>query len=285
MADPNLFQPTPAQPAEVDPRKAIAERYLQRARAELADKEKEQKAKHHAPPRRAGQSDKPVGLGELRPRIAGSTLIHLILLMPVTIVASLMMVWCLVLLEFHMVVGRTIVMPAGILLILSLSYMTAYYLGIIESTSHGETNPDEALHGNWQDWFWQMPATVGVFAMSAGIGYLISLPFPGSRWMVIGISVLLLYPFMQLSSLETGSPFAPFSWQMTQTLFTRPIMWGTVYAAAFLLAMLLAATAKAVWRDPPYFTVTVMGPLVAVSLLIYGLVLGTAARWLSLKGR
>jgi hypothetical protein len=270
-----------SEPLEVDPRKALAERYMQRARAELAAKETDRPKPRQADVR----SSSPVAVGDLWPRISGSTFIHLILLMPVAAVSAVMAVWCLVLLEFSLIVGRIIVMPAGILLMLSISYAMAYYLGVIESTSHGETTPDEALRGTWQDWFWQLPATAGVFSMAAGIGYLVSLPFPSNRWVVIGITTLVLYPLMQLSSLETGSPFTPFSLPMTKTLFRHPLMWLSIYAASFLGAMLVAGVARVAWRDPPYLTAAVLGPVLACVLLVYGLILGLAARWLSLKGQ
>jgi F0F1-type ATP synthase membrane subunit c/vacuolar-type H+-ATPase subunit K len=121
--------------------------------------------------------------------------------------------------------------------------------------------------------------------MAAGIGYLVSLPFPANRWMVIGITTLVLYPMMQLTSLENGSPFAPFSWPMAKTLFTHPLMWIAVYAVTFLIALTVGGIARAAWRDPPYFTAVIMGPVLVVVILIYGLILGTAARWLSLKGQ
>jgi hypothetical protein len=276
MADQNVHEP-----AEADPRKALAERYMQRARAELAAKEIERPKSLRANVR----STEPVAISDFWPRFSGSTFIHLILLMPVLTTAALMAVWCLVLLEFSLIVGRIIIMPAGILLMLSISYAMAYYLGVIESTSHGETTPDESLRGTWQDWFWQLPATVGVFGMAVGIGYVVSLPFTDSRWLVIGSTTLVLYPLMQLSSLETGSPFAPFSGAITKTLVTHPLMWLSVYAITFLVAMAVSGVAKAAWRDPPYFTAAILGSILPVVLLVYGLVLGTAARWLSLKGQ
>jgi F0F1-type ATP synthase membrane subunit c/vacuolar-type H+-ATPase subunit K len=269
------------EPVEVDPRKALAERYLQKARAELAAKEAERPQPHRAD----GKSNESVALGDLWPRISGSTYIHFILLVPVMTLAALAAVWCLILIEFSLIVGRIIVLPAGILLMLAISYAMAYYLGVIESTSHGETTPDESLRGTWQDWFWLLPATIGVCAMAAGIGYLVSLPFPGNRGLVIGITTLVLYPLMQLSSLETGSPFAPFSWAMTKTLITHPLMWLSVYAITFLVALAVTGIAKAAWRDPPYFTAAIIGLILPVVLLVYGLVFGTACRWLSLKGR
>ena len=269
------------EPAEVDPRKAMAQRYLERARAELAAKEAERPVRRRSEP----ESDTPATLGNLQPRLSGSTYIHLLLLMPVVTLSGLAILWCYVLLNFDVLVGRVIALPTGILLYVAISYASAYYLGLIESTSRGETNPDEALRGDWRDWFWLVPSTVGMFAAAAGIGYLLSLPFPNARWEVIGVTTLLLYPILQLSCLETGSPLSPFSLPVFSTLFTRPLMWTSLYGISFVAALGLSAVAKIAWRDPPYFTVMVLGPLVTITLLIYGLLLGTAARWLSLKGR
>jgi hypothetical protein len=269
------------EPADVDPRKAMAQRYLEKARAELAAKEAERPIHRRSEP----ESDTSVTLGHLRPRLSGSTYIHLLLLVPLVTLAGLAILWCYVLLNFDVLVGRVIALPTGILLYVAISYASAYYLGLIESTSRGETNPDESLRGDWRDWFWLVPSTVGMFAAAAGIGYLLSLPFPNARWEVIGITTLLLYPNMQLSCLETGSPLSPFSLPILSTLGTRSLMWVSLYGISFVGAVLLSTVAKSSWRDPPYFTVMVMGPLITIALLIYGLLLGTAARWLSLKGR
>jgi len=271
----------PHEPAEVDSRKAMAQRYLEKARAELAAKDAERPVRRQREP----VSDKPVTLGDLRPRLSGSTYIHLLLLVPVITLSGLAILWCYVLLNFDVLVGRVIALPTGILLYVAFSYASAYYLGLIESTSRGETNPDEALRGDWRDWFWHLPSTVGMIAAAAGIGYLLSLPFPNARWDVIGITTLLLYPIMQLSCLETGSPLSPLSLPILTTLGTRPLMWVSIYGLSFVAVLFLSTVAKSAWRDPPYFTVIVMGPLIIIALLIYGLLFGTAARWLSLKGR
>jgi hypothetical protein len=264
---------------EVDPRKALAERYLQRARAELAAKEGD-----HAPGRpRDGDSPGPIALSEMRLQFGAATFLHFLLLLPLITFTGFALLWCYVLVNFNIMVGRAVLIPTGILTFITLSYASTYYLGLIESTSQGETTPEDALRGTWQDWFWMLPATVGMLAAAAGLGYLISIPFPNARWQVIGWAVLVLYPFLQLSSLESGNPFAPFSWPMFTTLFKRPLMWITVYAVTFGLAFLVAAVARAAWRDPPYFTFAVLGPMFTICLLIYGLLLGLAARWLSLK--
>jgi hypothetical protein len=263
---------------EIDPRKALAQRYMQKAHAELAAKDE----KRPTAPRRDGPSS-PVSASALVPRITSATYLHFLLLLPLITFTSLVLLWCYVLVNFSLMVGRFVLIPTGILTFITVSYASAYYLGLIESTSHGETTPEEALRGSWQDWFWMLPSTVGILAASAGIGYFISLPFDGSRWQIVGWATVALYPFLQLSSLETGAPFSLFSWPVMKTLLTRPLMWITVYAITFGLTKILIMAFHAAWRDPPYFTAAVMGPLITLSLLIYGVLLGTAARWMSLK--
>ena len=265
---------------EIDPRRQLAQKYMQSAHDELAVKEAEQPTRRR-PAQGAGGNG---SIAELWPSISGSTLVHAILLSAVATVAALVAVWCYVLLDTVIIAGRIIALPTGILIFLTLSYGSAFYLGIIESTSHGRTSPDDALRGNWQDWFWLMPSTLGMVAAAAGIGWLVSLPFEDSRWGVIGVTAALLYPLLQLSTLETGSPLAPFSLKVFRSLVTHPLAWLSVYGASWLVFSLVAILARAAWRDPPYVTMLVMGPVAIITLVVYGLLLGTLARWFTLKG-
>ncbi len=252
---------------------------MQKAHAELAAKDE----KRSVAPRRDTTASSHVTAGALMPRIASATYLHFLLLLPLITFTSLVLLWCYVLVNFSLIVGRVVLIPTGILTFITVSYASAYYLGLIESTSHGETTPEEALRGSWQDWFWMLPSTLGILAASAGIGYFVSLPFDGSRWQIVGWATVALYPFLQLSSLEAGSPFSLFSWPVCKTLLTRPLMWITVYAVTFGLIIMLITAFHTVWRDPPYLTAAVMGPLMTLCILIYGVLLGTAARWMSLK--
>ena len=126
-------------------------------------------------------------------------------------------------------------MPVGILIFIGLSYASALYLGIIESTSHGHTTPDDQLQGDWRDWFWTLPATLGVLLMAMFVGWLISRFATESTWPIIGVTIWLLYPVLQLSTLETGSPAQPFSLPVLSSLPTRPLIWMTIYGVSFLL--------------------------------------------------
>jgi hypothetical protein len=194
-------------------------------------------------------------------------------------------VWCYVLLDLAFIAGRIIALPTAVIIFLALSYGSAFYLGIVESTSHGRTSPDDALSGSWQGWFWSLPSTLGMAAAAAGIGWLVSLPFAGAGWEVIGVTAVLLYPLLQLSMLETGSALAPISLKVFRTLGTRPLAWISVYAVTLVIFTLVALLARVAWRDPPYVTMLVMGPVATIALLVYGLLLGTLARWFTLKGK
>ncbi len=141
---------------DVDPRHRLAQRYMQTARDELAAKEADQpKTQRQRPSHSACQPT----LVDLKPSISGSTFIHGLMLMFVLTGASLGSVLCYSLMNTVFVAGRVITMPIGVLIFLGLSYASAVYLGIVESTSRGHTTPDDALVGDWRDWFWSMPAS------------------------------------------------------------------------------------------------------------------------------
>lgn len=271
---------------DVDPRRLLAQRYMQKAHDELAAKEADRPgAKRQRPERRSGQRAGTPRLADLKPSISSSTLLHGMMLMFVLTIASLATLFCYTLMNQIFVVGRVIALPVGILVYIGLSYASACYLGVIESTSRGHTTPDDVLTGDWRDWFWTMPATFGILAATAGLGWLISRAAPSATWEIIGVTVWLFYPVLQLSTLETGSFVSLISLPVLSTLFTRPIMWMTLYGLSFVLGITVAGLGAATWRDPPFLTMLWMGPIAAVALLVYGWLLGQTARWMSVGGR
>ncbi len=136
--------------SEIDPRRRLAQRYMESAHADLAAKEAER-------PVRGRRAEDHLGSGsvtDLLPSLSASVIVHAILLAVVVTLAALGLVWCYVLLDLAFIAGRIIALPTAVIIFLALSYGSAFYLGIVESTSHGSTSPDDALRGNWQDWFW-----------------------------------------------------------------------------------------------------------------------------------
>jgi hypothetical protein len=264
---------------DLDPRHRLAQKYLRNAHRELASKDAEKPRRH----RPRGAARQPV-LADLRPSISGSTWLHGFMLAIVVTVALQAVALCYHFFIQIPLVGRVIAMPAGIFFFLAISYASAFYLGVIESTSHGHTDPDHALEGDWRDWFWTLPATWGVLAAVAALGWFISGWSPWGTWRVVRPVVWLLYPVFQLSTLETGSPALPFSLPVLRSLATRPLIWITFYGLSFGLAVMVSWLAQVTWRDPPWMSLLGMGPIVTFALFVYAWLLGQVARWLALRG-
>jgi hypothetical protein len=265
--------------AEEDPRVAMARRRLEAARAELAGKDA---AKPRTERRRVAAARAP-RLSDLVPSLSPTVLVHAILLAIALTLASLALVLCYDLLNRVFVAGRVIALPTGVMLAVALSYASGCYLGIVESTSHGRTTVDDALHGDWRDWFWSLPMSLGMALLAGVIGYVLGLLAPDNLWTVVGMCIFVLYPILQLSSLETGSPVTPISPPVMGSLVRRPLAWLAFYAATVTIALAIIAAARAAWRDPPYVTMLIMGPLITVALLVYGWLLGQLARWISVQ--
>ncbi len=267
---------------EIDPRHRLAQKYMQRAHDEISAKEaKKPQSQRQRPQRLAG---KPT-LADLRPSISSSTLLHGMMLMGVITVVLLLCTATYLLLNLAFIAGRVIALPVGITIFIGLSYSSAVFLGIVESTSHGHTEPDSAVEGDWRDWFWTMPATWGIVLASAGIGWLLSRLEPESTVTIIGAALWIVYPILQLSTLETGSIGAPISPPVLRSLATRPLIWMTFFAISFLLWKSVVWLAAATWRDPPFLTMLWMGPITTVAFLLYAWSLGQLARWLTIGGR
>lgn len=266
----------------LDPRQRLAQKYMQQAHDDLSAREADKPKTQRQRSRRLEGKPK---LSDLRPSISSSTLLHGMMLMLVITAVLLVSTANYLLLNIAFLAGRVIALPVGILIFIGLSYSSAFYLGIVESTSHGHTEPDSALAGDWRDWFWTMPATWGVLLAAAGVGWLVSRVVPDSTAAIIGLAMWLGYPILQLSTLETGSLAAPISPPVLRTLATRPLIWITFFAISFVLWKGLVWLGAATWRDPPFLTMLWMGPITTVVLVIYAWSLGQLARWLTIGGR
>jgi hypothetical protein len=265
----------PESPAE-DPRVALARKYLKAAETELAEKDAEK------PRAQRVRTTKGGGPRAFSLAVAPATFVHVILGTLALTFAAYAVVFCIHLLLTYFVAGRIIALPTGVVVAAALGYLSVLFLGIIESTSTGYTNVD-VLQGDWQDWFWTLPSTLGMFGFAAFIGWIISLVTPLSVWVVIGLSVLILYPFLQLSSLETGSPMAPLSLPVVQSIPKHPFGWFVFYAISFAVANMLWVLGKMTWHGNPYETLAIVGPTAAVALFFYAWMLGQLAHLISEK--
>jgi hypothetical protein len=261
-------QPQPAKGEPVDPRVALAQKYLAEAKAKLDEEEAGRPRR-----RRGGDRRGPDGFVF---SVAPATFLHVLL---ATIAVTFM--FLALTLTYHMLhvditVGRIVGLSTGLITAAVLGYVSVCYLGIIESTSTGQTNVD-SLSSDWREWFWTLPASLGMFALSAAIGWLLSLALPLNVWFLIAASLLVTYPIFQLSSLETGSPAQPLSLPVLASLVKHPMAWLVMYAISFVVINIVWLVVRVAWMDPPYGTMLVLGPVVTVALFFYAWLLGQLA--------
>jgi len=259
----------------VDPRLALAQQYLQAAKIHVEEEAAAVPRSRRVHRASAGEAPRPFSLS-----IAPATFVHMLLAAFALTFAALAVTLTYHLLHVNFVAGRVIALPTGIVAAAALGYLSVCFLGILESTSIGRTNMD-ALQGDWREWFWMLPSTLGMLALAAAIGWILSLVSPGNVWLLIGLCALLLYPVFELSSLEAGSPVVPLSLPVAQSFVKHPIGWFVLYAVSFALINVLWFIGRAAWRDPPYSTILITGPLVAVGLFFYAWLLGQLALLIS----
>jgi hypothetical protein len=276
LPDAKQSKPSPSRPAPpLDPRLALAQQYLNAAKTDAAEKEAAQPRAHRERENSQRRRTKAFTLS-----IAPATLVHTLLAAFGLTFAALSMTLTYHLLMVNFVAGRVVALPTGIIVAAALGYLSVCFLGIIESTSTGHTNVD-SLEGDWQEWFWTLPSTLGMLALAAAVGWILSLVSPTSVWLLIGLCALVLYPVFQLSSLEAGSAVVPLSLPVALSFVKHPLGWFVVYAASFALANVLWFLGRATWRDPPYVAILIVGPLAAIALFFYAWLLGQLAHLIS----
>jgi hypothetical protein len=278
LPDVNRSRPAAAKSvpsAPDDPRLALAQQYLKSASADVAEKEAAQRQPHRGKSRPSNGPPRAFSL-----TITPATIVHVLLSMVAFTFAAVAALWCLHLLLLNFAAGRIVALPTGVIVFAALSYVSVIFLSIIETTSAGRTEVD-SLPGDWRDWFWTLPSTLGMLGVAAFVGWFLSLGLPINVWLLIGLCALLLYPVLELSTLENGSPVAPLSLPVLQSMARHPFGWFIFYAITFALANLLWMVGRLAWHDPPYVTVLIMGPLVTLALLFYAWLLGQLALLIS----
>ena len=263
---------------ETDPRHALAQKHLRSAHEQLRAKESEQARQ---PRRRQRETGERPGVAMLVPSVAASVYVHLILLSVLVVLALSAFIWLYFLINVKFVLGRVIALPTGMLVFLTLSYASVCMLGVIESTSEGRTTLDHAVWGGWLEWFWSLPTTLGMLAIALAAGYGLSRLAPDATGRIMVGTVLLVYPVLQLSTLERGLPFAPLSASVARSLLFQPVAWVLFYAASVALWTPVALLFRLAWTDPPFVTAIVVGPVATVALFVYGWLLGQLAVWVS----
>lgn len=285
MSDPKPPRQATATPPKppIDPRILAAQQFVTKVVDKAKHEKDAEKTAAQRLPANKSATGKPTSAA-FKFAITPATFAHLILATLAVTFVGLAAVWSYAVLGANITAGRVIAASLGMVTAAVLGYLSVLFLSVVESTSTGRTSVD-SLQGEWQEWFWTLPSTLGMLAIAAFIGWLLSVAFSANVWFMIAACAVLLYPILQLSSLETGSPFTPLSLPVLASIVKHPLGWFVVYAISFALANSLWLAARMAWHDPPYITVVIIAPLATIALFFYAWLLGQLAQLIGKEKR
>jgi DNA-directed RNA polymerase subunit RPC12/RpoP len=172
------------------------------------------------------------------------------------------------------------VLPAIWIFIWTVSYGTTAWLTVITQTAAGNDRIEDWPEQGWRDGLFSFLglAFLGGVAILIGHGLgLGSVQLGGPYWPWLLATVVLLFPFLALSMLETGAWYYPFSGPVARSLWRNAGSWllcylllGLSYGAYFAAWPFLAGRA-------PFVAIVVAGPVLAGLWLISGRLLGRLA--------
>jgi len=152
----------------------------------------------------------------------------------------------------------------------SLSFSAASWDAALSDTADGHDVPQEASLPEWDLWLASLLAVLSIGAVSAAVGYPLSLAIGRAGFVICG---MLVFPVLWLSAMECGSYILPYSPPVLGSLVRRPGTWLMFYLlstpplVAWVVAFYFSASVS------PYLAILVSGPIVATLVLL-------DARWL-----
>lgn len=159
---------------------------------------------------------------------------------------------------------------------LTMTYTAACFLGVVEDTAAGLDNiewPD----ANWREWFWTLWPPAYLFVLAALPGLLLGSIVPGYRLAMTLATAFILFPIAQLSALEAGMPFIPYSPPVVRTLKSHTSAWLKFYAISLAMCAVLTMACSGAYIFARGIEPMIEGPLLAAGVLIYGRLLGRLA--------
>ncbi len=170
----------------------------------------------------------------------------------------------------------------GIMITLGVaSFAAASCRAAIIDTADGHNLPQEDTLPEWDLWIFTLVAWVSLGAAAAAVGYPLTLAIGPAGFFV---TLVMLFPLLLLSAMESDSYIMPVSGPVLRTLWT----YGHGWLAFYLLSTAILALAVAAFvfglPEAPIATCIAMGPVLAAALLIYARLLGRLA-WGASGGR
>jgi hypothetical protein len=191
--------------------------------------------------------------------------------------ALLLVTFCYHMLNIMFVLGRILGLPVGILTAAVMSYVSAMYLCVVRDTAEGCDAIEDWSDESWRERFWTLPSTLGMLIIALGAGWFIGRLAGDIWWLPALLIALLLYPVLQLCSLDADSVIMPVSARILRTLSTHASEWAIFYVETSALIFGFCTLAYAVFADPPYVSVIILTPFLSTLILVYGRLLGRLA--------
>ena len=182
--------------------------------------------------------------------------------------------------QFGILGGAFLGLPAMWIGLWTCSYAAACCLPIVSDTAAGMNRIANWPDPVWNEWMAQLIYVAYIAGEAMLIGYaagLIAELLGGPAWIVWTATAFLLYPIIQLSSLEADSVFVPVTRPILRTLIACWWGWLAFYSLSGMLLSACIGLAIAGWIWSPFPAAIALGPLVAASLLIIARLLGRLA--------
>jgi hypothetical protein len=167
--------------------------------------------------------------------------------------------------------------PATFIGAMWIAMMWAVGTAIIEDTAagmdHVENWPESLVLDDLPTLVFPAVALFLSALPAVGINWLARYDMP-NLWYLEPATGLILFPFILLSIMETGSVVAPFSTHIFSCLRRRPGMWFWFYVESAAIACLGGWISYKLWYDGGFWRFTLSAIILAATVLIYFRLLG-----------
>ena len=170
-------------------------------------------------------------------------------------------------------------LPALATGLLTLSYVSACSLIIIEQTSNGWNAVEIKMGIDWKDWFWDFLHILALALQAGMVGYLVQVLSRSDSYYPMAIVTLALFPLVLLGALAAEGAWAPVAILTVFRSFLQvPGSWGLFYwQTTALIGCWVFITLEGIDSPDPWVTPLYTAPLLAVVVLIYARLLGRLA--------
>jgi predicted Zn finger-like uncharacterized protein len=155
-----------------------------------------------------------------------------------------------------------------------LSFAASSCHAAIQDTADGHDVPLDDSLPDWDHWVFTLLSWISLWAASAAIGYPLSLAIGPIAFL---ITSTLFFPVLLLSAMECESFIMPYSPPVLRTLGTYFHGWLVFHLLTVLLFAAWIVAFDFGFREAPYVTVLLSGPVLATIMLVYSRLLGRLA--------